>query len=263
MRLSAKVFLGLVLLTGCDGGGVRFSDIPEFNKALPEDFKRRVLWNETDIFKYNLEQLAGHVIYAKGPAGEFDRGPRYLKPDKHPALKVVESGEVYHSKIDSGAQAEGNYLAFAAKLSGDQTASVSIADTAQAFIPYEDVPVENLLAEVQRPIPSGSTKRYYIQGVLLATVLTQYGAKINADASGVAGTVFGAKGKVYREDETVSRDFRISLLLIDIDRLAQLSAESGVEASTSTSLLESARADGFTVNRLTGINASASTPLVP
>jgi hypothetical protein len=252
MRLRYAALFGCLLLAGCPG--VRFANIPQFNKELPEDFKRRVLWNQTDIFKYNLQELAGHVIYAKGQAGEYDRGPRYVKPDKYPPLKIVESGEVYKSKIDKGASAEGSYLAFAAKLSGDQIADVAIIDTAQVFIPYEDIPMDALLEEAKKPAPPETTKRYYIQAVLLATVVTQYGAKIKADASGVVGNAFGAKGNIYNEEQTVSRDVRISLLLIDLDRLVKVKAMPGPpEALTTERLVKAARADGFSVQRISGL----------
>jgi hypothetical protein len=138
-------------------------------------------------------------------------------------------------------------------LSANRTASVTIIDTAQVFIPYADVPVDVLLAEAMKPALPGTTKRYYIQGVLLATVLTQYGQQINADASGVVGNTFGAKGNVYNEEQTVNRDFRISLLLIDLDRLAQLGAASGLEPSTPERLIRAAHASGFSVQRISGV----------
>ena len=258
MRIVNVAIFGCLFLMGC--AGVRFSDVPQFNKGLPEDFKRRVLWNETDIFKYNLQQLVGHVIYAKGQTGEYDRGPRYVKLGTSPALKVVDSGQVYQSKIDNGAEAEGSYLSFAAKLSDSQTVDVNIIDTAQVFIPYEDVPVDDLLKEANKPAPSGTTKRCYVQGVLLATVMTQYGVKVNADASGVVGNAFGAKGNVYNEEQTVSRDFRISLLLIDLDRLAQLHAAPGLQPWAADRLVRAARADGFSVQRIDGLQKSSALP---
>ena len=258
MRLVNITILSCFLLIGCVG--VRFSNVPQFNKGLPEDFKRRVLWNETDIFKYNLHQLAGHVIYAKEQTGEYDRGPRYVKPDTSPALKVVDSGQVYQSKIDNGAKAEGSYLSFSANLSDNQTVDVNIIDTAQVFIPYEDIPLNALLAEANKPVPPGTTKRYYVQGVLLATVLTRYGVEIKADASGVVGNAFGAKGNVYNEEQTVSRDFRISLLLIDLDRLSQLNSSKGFEPMAPKRLIRAARADGFNVERIDGIQKSSAMP---
>ena len=257
MQRLGIVFLSLIL-SGC---GLSFSNIPNFNKGLPEDFKRRVLWAETDIFKYNLEQLAGHVIYAKAAVGQYDRGPRYVKPQKAPVLKVIDSGQIYHSKIDRGAQAEGSYLAFAAALSDDQTADVNIIDTAQVFIPYEDVPMEDLLKEAAKPAPSGTTKRYYIQGVLLATVTTQYGVKIKADASGVVGNAFGAKGNVYNEEMTVGRDFRISLLLIDIDKLKQASSRKEMAGASAPLLLRESQADGFKVQKINGLEGALVPPL--
>ncbi|WP_253993352.1 hypothetical protein [Myxococcus qinghaiensis] len=244
-----------LLLSGC---GVTFSNTPEFNKGLPEDFKRRVLWNETDIFKYNLEQLAGHVIYSKASTGEYDRGPRLTTSGKSPTFKLIDNGQVYHSKIDNAAKAEGSYLAFAATMSNDQTADVSIIDTAQVLIPYEDVPVTDLAKISETKAPQG-VKRYYIQGVLLASVTTRYGATIKTDASGVVGNTFGAKGSVFNEQQTVGRDFRISLLLIDIDRMALLKAAPQLSPQTPADFLKASHADGFHIERIVGFE-SATTP---
>lgn len=94
----------------------------------------------------------------------------------------------------------------------------------------------------------------------MATVMTQYGVKINADASGVVGNAFGAKGNVYNEEQTVSRDFRISLLLIDLDRFVQLNAASGLERLTPQRLVRAARADGFSVKRIDGLQKSSAMP---
>ncbi|MBU8900926.1 hypothetical protein KRR26_35545 [Corallococcus sp. M34] len=240
------------LLGGC---GVTFSNVPEFNKGLPEDFKRRVLWNETDLFKYNLEQLAGHVIYSKASAAEYDRGPRLVTNGKSPSFKLIDNGQVYHSKVDNGAKAEGSYLAFASTMSAEQTADVSIIDTAQVFIPYEDVPVDELVKIAEASAPQG-VKRYYIQGVLLASVTTRYGAKINADASGIVGDTFGAKGSVYNEQQAVGRDFRISLLLIDIDRMAMLKKAPQLNPQAKSAFIKASRADGFQIDRIVGIESA-------
>ncbi len=255
MQRIAILFL-VIAVSGCNG--IKFSNIPQFNKDLPEDFKRRVLWNDTAIFKYNLEQLAGHVIYAKAMAGQYDRGQRYIKPGKSPVSKVIDSGQIYHSKIDNGAKAQGSYLAFAANLSNDQTAEVNIIDTAQVFIPYEDVPVDDLLKEAAKPVEPGTTNRYYIQGVLLSTVTTQYGIKINADASGVVGDAFGAKGNVYNQEQGISRDFRISLLLIDINKLKELHSAGRLAPLTTSALLKASQVEGLQVLQIKGIEGATA-----
>jgi hypothetical protein len=254
MRLI--VMAALLILTGC---GVRFANVSQFNKVLPDDFKNRVLWAETDIFKYNLEQLAGHVVYAKAE-GKFDRGVRLVKKDRTPTLKAVDKGRVYHSKIDKGAAAEGNYLAFAAKFDDTQTEDVTIIDTAQVFIPYDDVPIDDLLKEADKPLPPDVSKRYYVQAVLLATVTRIATSKISANASGVVGDAFGAKGNVYKQDEEGSTDYRISLLLIDLEKMKMLKQGSGAQPIESSELLRGSKAKGMTVEEIGGMESLKAVP---
>jgi len=236
-------------LSGC--AGVRFADIPQFNRALPDDYRNRVLWKEVDIFKYNLAQLAGHVVTTSDPSGgRFERGARILGRDTVPTLQPIRDGTLYHSKIDRDASVEGDYLAFAAKLSDRQTADVVIVDTSQVFIPFEEVPVEALLAEAAKERPTPSTRRYYIQGVLLATVTTRYGVQIDAGASGVIGSTFGAKGKVFNEEDTVSKDVRISLLLIDLDELTKKHAALNARPMSRDELILASRASGCSITSI-------------
>lgn len=247
---AAIVALTLVIL-GC---GVRFANIPQFNKELPSDFKSRVFWTQTDNFKYNLEQLAGHVIYSESKAGEFSRGPRYIKANAPPALRPIDDGTVYQSKIDSSASVQGSYLIFAGNMKAEQTADVLIVDTAQVFIEYENVPVAELEREARKPRRSGQSA-YYIQAVLLASVTTKYGSKIAGDASGVVGNTFGAKGNVYNEEDAISKDVRISLLLIDLDRYRILKDGAGARPMSSTEMLQSARAVDIEVKAIGQMDA--------
>jgi hypothetical protein len=232
-------------LTGC---GVRFADVA-MNKDLPSDYKNRVLWPQTDAFKYNLTQLAGHVIIGNPATGEFERGPRYVKEGFEPTLQVIEDGTVYNSKVNNSAAAKGNYLVFAGSLSGDQAAEVTIVDTNSVFIPYEQVPME-ALAEEARKEPEAGKKKYYVQAVVLATVTIKNYRKIAADASSVTGNTFGAEGKVFNETSDVSKDFKISLTLLDVQRFAQVTG-------SSTGDLSRYEVEGsFLVNKLAGVPLS-------
>lgn len=228
-----------------------FGDTP-LNKTLPDDYKNRVLWTETDIFKYNLEQLVGHVIVHDPATGTFARGARHVSASKPPTLKAIEGGTLYHSKIDSRAASEGSYLAFAAKLSEEQTASVTITDTAHIFIPYEEIPSDAILQEAHRPKATPNCKRYYIQGVLLTAVTTEYGTKLASDASGVVGDTFGAKGNVYNEDATLTKDVRISVLLLDVDDLAAILGGQNLRPEDRYKMMRAAAVTGLEVRGLEG-----------
>jgi hypothetical protein len=256
MRANLLFLLIALVLSGCTTGGLHFSEVA-LNEPLPDDFKKRVLWTSTDVFKYNLDQLVGHMIYeqAENP-GKFERGPRYVDPDKPPVFKTIDGGIVYHSKVDRAAAAEGSYLVFAASIGGSNTVDVTIADTAQVFLPYERIPIAELVKESKKAPEKPATKRYYIQGVLLATVTRQAGSAIEANASGVVGDAYKAKGTVYHKASQVIRDVRISLLTIDIDRLAILGAGRNLEGQNAEALLKASRAEGFLVKELAGIEAN-------
>src|SRR4051812_36189593 len=120
-------FSVLLLLGGCATPWVDAT----LNEALPIDFKNRILWEQTDLFKYNLDQLVGHMIFDEDGSGHFKRGNRYVK--KSPEIKVIDSGIIYHSKIDRGAAAQGGYLVLAAELTNNVTMDISITDSAQVF----------------------------------------------------------------------------------------------------------------------------------
>jgi hypothetical protein len=232
-------------LAGAGCGGVRFADVA-LNKDLPADYKNRVLWPQTDAFKYNLTQLAGHVIVGDPKTGEFERGPRYIKEGYEPKLGVIEDGAVYNSKVTNSAAANANYLAFAAKLSNDEAAEVTIVDTNDVFIPYEQIPHDALAEEARKPAPEGRAK-YYVQGVLLATITIKNYHKIEADASAVAGNTFGGGGKVFNEANDVSKDFKISLTLIPVSSFGRARAASPADLS------RQAVAGGFVVNSIAGL----------
>lgn len=249
-RITARTSLFVICVFGVGCTGLKFADTP-LNKALPQDYKNRVLWNETDVFKYNLEQLVGHIIYEEGTNGGYARGPRIVDRSKPPVMKAIEGGTIYESKIDRGAAAEGSYLAFAAKMDAKQSAEVQIIDNSQVFIPYENIPIGDLLKAGAST--NGARKRFYIQGVLLAGVLTKYSSEITADASGVVGNTFGAKGNVYNERGEIARDVRISLLLLDLDKLSLLSSASNLKAAEVNRTLRAATAKGIKIESLKGI----------
>jgi len=241
-----QIAIFTLLISACENGGVLFADVPEFNKALPEDFKSRILWEETDQFKYDLAQLSGHVIYKMSDTNKFERGSR-ITNGTQPSVELIENGEIYQSKIDSNASLEGSYLAFASNIKAEQVVDISIVDTARSLIPYEEVPVSKLIEIANRPKQDNVEQRYYIQGVLLATLTSKYGSKIESNASGVVGGTFGAKGSVFNEESTTSRDYRISLLLIDIDRFSQLSSASGLQGLETQNILRNSQVSSATL----------------
>lgn len=213
--------LVFVFTYGC-GGGIKFADEP-MNRSLPEDYKNRKIYQQSDIFKYKLDSLVGRILVCKQKIGDKSKLDCDLKlapirkDNSTPLIKTPEQ-KVYSSKIDRGAAAEGSYLAFAAKLSADQAAEVLITDSVLVFIQDDDIPIEKLKAYVKANPKVGNENRYWIQGALLATIITRNLIKIDSNASGVVGTATGLKGQVYKNEGLEAIDYKISLLMPDIDR---------------------------------------------
>jgi len=210
----------VLVLSGCVG--VRFAD-ETINRVLPDDFKNRNIYPETDIFKYKLDSLVGRILVCQ-PDQINDRIcdcdlkiTRIIKNGTTPETISPEQ-KVFSSKIDQGASAQGSYLAFAAKFSAEQVAEILITDSALVFIKDDDVPIEDLKQYVQSNPRVGQEKRFWIQGALLATIIQRELIKIDTDAEGVVGNVSGIKGGVYNHRGQESNDYRISLLMPDIDR---------------------------------------------
>jgi len=125
---------------------------------------------------------------------------------------------IYRSKVNSKASVQGSYLAFTANFSAEQIAEVTITDSTLIAIKSEDVPIDLLKAYVTANPNDGSVKRYWIQAALLATLIQKDFTKINADAKGVVGNTAGVGGSVFNEHGTDSYDWRISMLIPDIDK---------------------------------------------
>src|SRR5436190_24193537 len=90
-----------VLFNGCVG--VRFADVG-LNKNMPDDFKKRNLFDRTDIWKYNLSELAGSVIYKFPDEDTYRRtNRRHLAANYEVPVKTKELKTLYHSKIDQKA----------------------------------------------------------------------------------------------------------------------------------------------------------------
>lgn len=216
--LSATV--AAIFLGGC--GGIEFAD-EQINRSLPDDFKNRNIYPETDIFKYKLDSLVGRIlICAPDQVSErvFDCDLKLMRittAGTAPETTTPEQ-QVWSSKIDQRAATQGSYLAFAANFSAEQAAEILITDSALVFIEDGDVPITELRDYVQDNTKPPNARRFWIQGALLATIIQRDLVKIDANAEGVVGNTTGLKGSVYNKREQDSVDYRISLLLTDIDR---------------------------------------------
>jgi hypothetical protein len=251
--MRIPIALCLAAFAGCSNSHqIQFADTP-LNQSLPDDFKNRVLWTQTDQFKYHLDQLVGHIIYNESGSTNFERGPRYIDPQKMPALKTIAEGTVYHSKVNQAAAFQGGYLAFAANIHATNAVDVSITDTAEIFIPYDDIPMQALLDEAKKPKPTPSTKRYYVQGALLATVIMQSGRQFDASASAGVAEAYKAEGHLYDQTSQTAKDVRISIVPLDIDRLSVLAAGRNLEGESLATILRASRVYGIQVGFIGGL----------
>jgi hypothetical protein len=210
VRPSISLVLAIVCV-GCQG--IEFADDTS-NMALPDDYKNRTLWPGTDIFKYNLSELAGS--YVRRDAGTFTRLNRVVNPGYKPEFRVRDLKAIYESNIDRQASMQGSYLAFAASLKANERAHVKIQDIGMVFIKDDDLPREDIAGQAIRAYKANERGRYYIQGVLLASVTTRHFVEIDASAKGVVGATIGLDSKVYNKRGQSATDFRISVELVDL-----------------------------------------------
>lgn len=220
------IFIMAIAFIGC---GVRFKDAP-INLELPDDFKTRNLLDRTAIWRFNMPELVGTVLYLEQD-GSYSRHRRFVKEGYVAKLRLVEDSEkkIYSSRIDRGIAAEGSYLVFAAKLDAKQIAEVNIEDVSHVFINDADIPWERLVEEAKAQASNPDISRYWVQAALLSTIKIDYYSEISANASGVVGETFGAKGTVYNKQSTTVHDYKISLLLIDLDRLRSTARQMTLE----------------------------------
>lgn len=186
------------------------------NAPLPKDLTNRVFWDQTDLFKFNLDQLTGSIIYSEDTTEAFTRGPRIVNEKFPLQIKVIDKGLRYHEKVDKGFDASLKLLLFSGNIAENQVVEITITDLCYVFMEYEKIPIDSLL-KVAKAISSGA-KKYYIQGALLTSIEEKFHSKVSGNAT-LAGSVFGANGKAYKENEKFTQDFRISLTLIDLEKL--------------------------------------------
>lgn len=220
------IFFASMLISACSG--VTFTD-EQVNKNLPEDYKNRNIYPETDIFKYQINSLIGRILVCKpdqinNKVYDCDlKITRILKTDpttsQHiPPETITPDKLVYSSKIDRQAAAQGSYLTFASSFSASQVAELLITDSSLVFVNDNDVPISAILSYVDSNPKKEDEERFWVQGALLATLIQRDLVKIKSDAEGVIGNTSGIKGQVYNNRGQESIDYRISLLIPNIDR---------------------------------------------
>lgn len=232
--MKSILFIFSLLLFGCSG--VKFSSVP-LTADIPETFKQRNLYpDESGIIKYKLTQLVGSVLYAEPNAKYFDLKKIILKKDYKPYLEVISEtdGKVFTGTINKSNNFSASYLSFAASLSSNQLATFSVRDRNIVFIDNNDVPWEALIEEAKITNDNPSRRRYWVQGALLASLDAYKFSEIESDASAVVGPTFGAEGKVYNKGEEEIHDYKISIHLIDLDKLSHFLSNPNITITSFT-----------------------------
>ncbi|QDU70654.1 hypothetical protein [Mucisphaera calidilacus] len=212
MQLITAVFaLALVMLVGCQG--IHFED-EVLSTAVNPKMKKRIVWPYDDALKRNLAQLAGHVIVGDLTSGSFDRGNRYVG-EAGVEVVPIEAGEIFTAKCDSSAAAEGVYLMVTSSLAANEVAEVTIADISEVFIPWDDIPRDELVKEGARARDEG-VGCYYVQAATLTSIVMERSVVVDSNTQGLVGEAYGAKGKVRHASKKFSRDYVVSLTLLDL-----------------------------------------------
>jgi hypothetical protein len=223
MRTLALMLLSCIFL-GCPKPGVTFDPL-RLTNDLPDTFKKRNLYpDESGILKYKLTELVGRVIY-KTPSTEYYSVKKViLNPDYSPVIELISDadGQVFEGLVDRNAALKGSYLAFASDLSVKEVATVSIRDRHTVIVKNKDIPRDSLVAEAEAVQKDSLTRRFWVQGAMLTSLDVARFSEISANASGVVGATFGAEGHVYNKQSQGIHDYRISVLLIDLDGLEEL-----------------------------------------
>ena len=155
----------------------------------------------------------------KPPVLHGDRSIGRYRPNADQVQVDAQTGKtLYQGKVTKGFNGGGgNYLIFTANFADDQAAEVTIKD--EVTVGFKDpaqIPYDKLAEEAKR-IPRGK-RRFLVTSATLTSVVHKNYKAIKADAE-IAGTAFGANGKVYASDENFLYNPVVSLRVEDIGLL--------------------------------------------
>jgi hypothetical protein len=168
----------------------------------------------------------------KPPTLNSSRSIGKYRPNADQIQVDAQTGRtLYQGKITKGFSGGGNYLIFATSFSDDQAAEVTVKDEITVgfkeprLIPYDRLAVE------AKSIPRGK-RRYFVSAATLTSVVHKDYKALKGEAQ-IAGTAFGANGKVFVSDENFQYQPVISLRLEDIGLLGPPTEERTADAAPS------------------------------
>jgi hypothetical protein len=222
-RLAGILLLPGVLGAGCSNPKIEWADSPVVD--VPNYFSSRTsLQDRGGIYRYRLAELPGRVLYQEPSDSTYTFKGLVLKSGYNPTIEPVpeNEGKVFDGIITRRAAADASYIAVSASASDSGLMEVHIKDRVLSFISNKDVPWSLLAAESKRAKPTPATKRYWVQGVILASLDYATASEVNLKAGGKLTEAFGANGKVYNKTEKATHDYRISMELINLDDLSTI-----------------------------------------
>ncbi len=222
--MKAFMISTISVMVACfTSGCVTFADM-QVDKIPSQEIARRNNFIPTAEWRRHLGQLVGTILLEKTAGAPEDRwvlGSRFIKAGKEPIITLVpkDQGVLAQFLIDNSADVTLKALGVGSgSLSGKQKMSFTYADSADAFISFEDIDRDALRAEANKPMPAGVTKRYFIQAALLADIQRRLFTEVSGGLTKtVAGDGIGADGKVYSSNTKFVQDYSIHLTLRDLD----------------------------------------------
>lgn len=247
------VLVAVALTCGCSG--VKFAATP-VNRQIPEAFTQRTIYPGS-VAGYDFQDLVGNILFIE--TGKNPLRIDVIRPAGHvnAVIPITDSNNFYRSRIQAGAEAQGSYLAFAAKFSAEEMAELTLDDIARAGIELRDeatwTDIKNkIIAWVQvHPKTNPNSSRLWIKSVVLSRRVYNSYTKIDANASGQIGDVTGVKTGVYRKDEDGIKSVMIGFDAFDVDRLATEASKKKALSFSPTESFEKARYTGVIEGTIT------------
>jgi hypothetical protein len=245
-RMKAKYLALLIAVAGiCGCAGVKFAPAP-VNEPMPEAFTKRSVY-PGGVAGYDFQDLVGNILFI-----EAENDPiriDVIRPTgyKNEVIPVTDPNNFYRSRIQTGAEAQGSYLAFAAKFTADEMAELTLDDIARTGIVLSNeatwADIKNkIVAWVQaHPKKNPNAKRLWGKSVVLNRRVYNSHTKIDANTSGQVGDVTGVKTGVYRKAENAIKSVMLSFEAFDVDKLASEAARMRFFSLSADELLEKAR----------------------
>lgn len=247
--MNKLIILLLVVSTASGCAGVKFAPA-NTNEPIPDAWKNRALY-PAGVAGYEFQDLVGNVLVIRNSQDPLRVG--LIRPDSYEnkVIPITDPNNFYRSRIQKGAEAEGAYLAFAAKFSADDMAELTLVDVARAGIVLNDAgSFAEILSKMKAWVASNpkadpNSQRLWVKAVVLSRRAYSSHTKIDSNASGQVGDVTGVKTGVYRKDESTIKSVIIGFEAFDIDELSKQPPALGLTAGVLENLVEKHRFVGL------------------